>query len=51
MSYPTSDIFSRMLAGGRIPFSNPEYPKIFDVPANVVVGGVPARILRTFGEE
>lgn len=36
MSYPTSDIFSRMLAGGLIPFSDPEYPKIFDVVSQTI---------------
>ncbi len=30
------DIFDRMLAGGLIPFSDPEYPKIFEVVSHTI---------------
>ncbi len=30
------DIFSRMLAGGLIPFSDPEYPKIFEAVSQTI---------------
>jgi len=36
MTQKKVDIFSRMRAGGLIPFSDPEYPKIFEAVSNTI---------------
>lgn len=36
MNQHKEDIFSRMLTGGLIPFSDPEYPKIFEAVSNTI---------------
>lgn len=36
MNQNNLDIFSRMLAGGLIPFSDPEYPKIFEAVSQTI---------------
>ena len=36
MNQNKEDIFSRMLAGGAIPFTDPEYPKIFEAVSHTI---------------
>ena len=36
MSQKKNDIFDRMLAGGLIPFTDPEYPKIFEAVSHTI---------------
>lgn len=36
MNHHKGDIFDRMLAGGRIPFDDPEYPKIFEAVSKTI---------------
>ena len=36
MTHNKIDIFDRMLAGGLIPFSDPEYPKIFEAVSDTI---------------
>lgn len=36
MNENTGNIFKRMLAGGLIPFSDPEYPKIFEAVSHTI---------------
>ena len=51
MSEEKDYIFDKLLSGGIIALNDPEMLKAWAVPANTIVGGVPAKFIRKIEDE